>query len=170
MSEAVTAGLVESFGYGLAYPDWLDPASPAAGAALSVSVDGFWNLRVVAATCSITTDANVANRLVSLDFVNARGITYARNAASVLVTASTTGQVFWWALDRTVAEWNTGTPVFVPVLNAFLPPGFSVKFAVDSIQAGDQLSAVHLWVEKYPTGARGYPVGMIRSDVAVQPQ
>lgn len=164
MSKAETAGLVEPFGYGVAYPDWLDLATPAAGAVQTLTVPGEYNMRVVAATLTITTDANVANRFVSLDFINARGITYVRNAASVLLTASTTAQSFYWAIDRTVAEWNTGTPVFVPLLNAFLPPGFAVKFAVDSIQATDAISNLHLWVEKYPTGPRGFAQGMVRAD------
>lgn len=160
---STTEGLVEPFGYGLAYPDWLDVASPAAGQTASVTVEGQWYVRLVAARLSITTDANVANRVVSLDYINARGTTYVQNAASVLVTASTTAQVFEWDRNRTVAEWNTGTPVWAPLLDEFLPPGFTIKFNVAAIQVGDQLSGIHLWVEKFPTGARGYPTGMVRA-------
>lgn len=164
MPRAVTAGLVEPFGYGLAYPNWLDPLSPAVGLSYAHPIGGIHQQRIIAATCSLTTDANAANRFVSLDYTNARGITYHRNAASVLVTANTTGQVFWWSVNRTLAEWNTGTPVFVPLLNAFLPPAFTAVFKVDNIQAGDQLSAIHLWVENFPTGERGYPTGMVPDD------
>lgn len=137
--------------------DWIDPTSPAAGAALSVTVGGEAYMRVLAARLLITTDANAANRLVSLDYINARGVTYVRNAASVVVTANTTAQAFEWNYQRTLAEWNTNTPVFAPCLNTWLPPGFTVKFAVDAIQVGDQLSGLHLFVQRYPTGIESGP-------------
>lgn len=161
MSGQVTEGLTEPFGYGLAYADWIEVPTPSAGATASVLVEGAWYVRVLAARATLTTDANVASRLLSLDYINARGITYARNGASVLVTASTTNQAFEWLLDRSVAEWNTGTPVWVPLLDAFLPPGFSIKFQVDAIQVTDTLTGLHLWVEKFPTGLRGYPQGAV---------
>jgi hypothetical protein len=158
---SVTEGLVQPFGYGLAYPDWLDVATPAAGATQSVTVDGAWSVRIVAARATLTTDANVANRLVTLDFVNARGVTYAANGASVVVTAGTSAQVFEWDRNRSVSEWNTNTPVWAPLLDEIIPPGFSVKFNVANIQVGDTLTSLRLWVEKFPTGARGYPRGMV---------
>lgn len=164
MNEAVSAGLVEPFGYGLAYPNWLDPVAPAAGQNYIHTVGGIHQQRILAATCTLTTDANVANRLMSLDFVNARGVTYMSNAASVLVTAGTTNQVYYWAISQSISEWNTGTPVWVPLLNVFLPPAFTAVFKVANIQVGDQVSNVHLWLENFPTGERGYPTGMVRAD------
>lgn len=166
MSEAVTAGLVEPFGYGLAYPNWLDPLSPTVGTNYVHTVGGIHQQRILAATATLTTDANVANRLMSLDFTNARGVTYMSNAASVLVTASTTNQVFYWSISQSISEWNTGTPVWVPMLNAFLPPAFTAVFKVANIQAGDQLSNIHLWVENFPTGPRGYQTGMVQGEPA----
>lgn len=157
---SVTEGLLQPYGYGLGWPDWVDPATPAAGATVSVPVAGENYVRVLAARLTITTSAVVANRVVTLDFLNARGITYVQNGASVLVTASTTNQVFEWDLNRTVSEWNTGTAVWAPLLPVFLPPGFSVKFNVAAIDVGDQISGLHLWVERFATGPRGFPTGM----------
>lgn len=139
------------------YYDWLDVTTPAAGAAASVTVAGDYYLRVIAARLSITTDGNAANRFVSLDYVNARGITYVRNAASTVITASTTGQAFEWNYQRTIAEWNSNTPILCPCLDMWLPPGFAVKFAVDNIQATDQISGLRLSVMKYPSGIEGGP-------------
>jgi hypothetical protein len=158
---SVTEGLVEPLGFGLAFPDWITVNAPSAGNTASVSVEGAWYVRVVAARCTFSSDGNAANRLVTLDYVNARGQTYVQNGASVVVTASTSGQVFEWDRNRTVAEWNTNTPVWAPLLDEFLPPGFSIKFNVSNIQAGDTLTGLTLWVEKFPTGARGYPQGMV---------
>jgi hypothetical protein len=151
----VTESLVFPYGVGEAFVDYAFPTNPAAGAQLSVTVQGEWAVRVLAARATLTTDANVANRLVSLDFVNSRGTTLVRNGASVLVTANTSNQAFEWGSNRALAEWNTGTPVWVPLLPLFLDPGFTLKFAVDSIQATDQLSSVSLVLEKWPTGPRG---------------
>lgn len=153
----VTKSLVRQFGYGLAFPNWLDVATPAAGATASVTVPGEYSYRVVAARLLITTDANVANRLVTLDYINARGVTFAQNGAGVVVTASTTAQVFEWHANRTVSEWAANTPVWAPLLDAFLPPAFVIKFNVASVQATDQISGLRLWVEAFAVGGRGYP-------------
>ena len=67
----VTTGLLQPFGWGLGYPDWIDPASPAAGANFVHTVGGSHYERLIAATATVTTDANAANRFVSLDYMNA---------------------------------------------------------------------------------------------------
>lgn len=139
------------------YYDWIDVATPAAGAAASVTVDGAWYLRVLAARLLITTDSNAANRLISLDYINGRGITYVRNSGGVVIPASQSSQAFEWNYQRTVGEWATNTPFFFPCLDMWLPPGFSVKFAVDNIQVGDQISGLRLSVMKYPSGVEGGP-------------
>lgn len=159
MSE--TAGILEPFGYGAGFQDWIAVASPAAGASQSVTVGGENYIRVIAARASLTTDGNVANRVLTLDYINARGTTYVQNGASVLVTASTTAQVFEWDRNRSVAEWNTGTPVWAPLLDEVLAPGFVIKFNVAAIQTGDTLTGLTLWVERFPSGPRGYAQGMV---------
>lgn len=155
-------GLGAPYGHGREFQDFIDLASPAAGANKAFVVPGDFFLRVIAAKAQLDTDANAANRLLSLDFIGARGTTYIRNAAPVLVTASTVAQVFQWATTRTVSEWNTGTPIFVPLEDIFLEPGMSVQFTLDNKQVTDTLTALSLVVEKWPTGARGELVGTVR--------
>jgi len=155
----VVESLVQPFGYGIAFPDWLDVATPAAGATQTVTVPGEYYYRLVAARLLITTDANVANRLVTLDYLNARGTTYLQNGAGVVVTANTSAQVFQWDANRTSGEWAANTPIFAPLSSVFLPPAFVIKFNVLNIQAADAISGLRLWVEKFPTGGRGYPQG-----------
>ena len=154
-----TYGLVEPFGYGKAFPDWLDVTTPAAGAQASVTVEGRWALRVLAARCTLTTDANAANRLVTIDYLNNNGVVRARSGAGVVITASTSAQAFEFSAHRTVAEWAANTPIFAPLQPWILPPGFVVRFTVTNIQATDALTALSLWVEKFPTGNQGYPLG-----------
>lgn len=161
MARDVTTGLLQPFGWGLGFPDWSDPDSPAAGANYTRVVGGTHYERIIAATVTLTTSATAANRFVSLDFINARGTTYCRNAAGVVVTASTTNQVFHWNSARTVGEWAPGTPILCPLMLAFLPPAFKVQITVDNIDTTDALTAVHFWLEKWETGPRGEPTGMV---------
>jgi hypothetical protein len=147
--------LASPYRYEEGWVDYVTVTQPAAGAAASVIVPGEYGVRVLAARATFAADANAANRLVSLDFIDANGVTRVRNCPSVVWTANTSAQAFMWSHQWTISEWNTNTPVLVPVLPLLLPPGWQVKFAVDSIQAGDQLSALSLVVEKVPTGARG---------------
>jgi hypothetical protein len=131
--------------------DWFSVASPAAGANASFTVGGrnVQGLRVLAALATLATDSNVASRLLALDFIDARAVTRVRNAATLLVTASTSATVFQWDQAHAVSEWQTGTPVFAPLVDVILTPGWKVQLTVDSIQAGDQLSAVSFVVEAF---------------------
>jgi hypothetical protein len=133
------------------YTDFLTPSSPAAGANYSFTVGGLsstWT-RIVAVKATLATDANVANRLFSLDYVSGRAGAMIRNAATVLITASTAATVFQWDHAHTVSEWQTGTPVFSPLVDIILTPGWTVQLTVDNIQAGDQISAIAVTLEKF---------------------
>lgn len=143
----------DQYRYDERYVDWVDVAQPAAGANASFLVPGQFGVRVLAARATLSTDANAANRLLSLDYINANSVTRVRNCASVVWTANTTSQAFVWNTAWSVSEWNTNTPVLMPVASLLLPPGWSIRFTVDNVQAGDQLAALSLVVEKIPTGA-----------------
>lgn len=153
-------GLLQPFAYGRGIVQFLDVTTPAAGATASVTIDGKWWLRVLAARLTITTDANVANRSITLDYLDAKGVTRMRNGAGLVVTASTTAQAFEWSAQRTVAEWAANTPIYTPVAPWFLAPGWTVKFNVSSIQATDAISGLSLWVETFGTETGAYPVGV----------
>ncbi len=140
------------------FSDYVTLPDPAAGALASYSVPGEYWVAVVAARCLLTTDSNAANRFVSLDYLNGRGNIQVRNAAGLVVTASTTALAFEWNAGRTSSEWATNTPVLVPCLDVLLPPASVIRVGVDSIQAGDQLSAVSLLVVKVETGPDRRPV------------
>lgn len=145
--------LASPFRYDEGWVDYLDVAQPAAGANATVQVPGQFGMRVLAARATLATDANAANRLLSLDYINANSVTRVRNCASVVWTANTTAQAFIWNHAWALSEWNTNTPVLMPVLPLLLPPGWLIRFTVDSVQVGDQLSALSLVVLKVPTGS-----------------
>lgn len=141
------------FRYDEAWIDYVDVAQPAAGANKSFTVPGEFGVRVLAARATLTTDANAANRLMSLDFVSANSVTRVRNCAGVVWTANTTAQTFVWNCAWAVSEWAANTPVLIPVNELLLPPGWLVQFTVDNKQVGDQLASLSLVVLKVPTGA-----------------
>jgi hypothetical protein len=129
---------------------YVDIAQPAAGANATFTEGLAYSFRVVAASAQLDTDSNAANRLLSLDYLKTGGATYLRNAAPVLVTASTVAQAYSWAKTRSSSEWNTGTPIFVPVEPLWLTAGMTVQFTLDSKQVGDQLSLLRLIIEVNP--------------------
>lgn len=167
MPAPVTAGLLEAFSYGLGYQDFIPLANPAAGANQSFTVDSRNWLRVLGARATLTTDANAANRLLSLDYITGRTQTYLRNQPPVVITAGTTNQAFEWKEQLTGSEWNTNTPVHTPVSSIFLAPGTVIQFTVTNVQVGDQLSGLSLTVERFDTGPSGYPVGFLADLPAV---
>lgn len=157
-------GLASPFVYGGAYPNWFTVNDPAAGALATYVVPGEFAVRPVAAHSVLTTDANAANRVVTIDYLDAHGNVYLRNGAGLVVTASTTAQAFEWSTTRAVAEWATNTPVFAPLQPAILYPGFQIRFQVTNVQTGDQLSALRLIVECFPTSQDGFVLGVVRTD------
>lgn len=165
----VTEGLVQPFGWGLAYPDWIDVASPSAGSNASVIVDGAWNARILAARATLTTDSNAANRVVTLDYLDARGNVRASSGSAAVVVASTTGQVINWLTGVGGGSSAANSPTWCSLLSIFLYPAMQVRFTVVGIQAGDQLSGLSLWVEKFPTGPTGYPTGANRREYLPEP-
>ena len=159
-----TEGLLQPFGYGVGYQDFIALTNPAAGANLQFVVDNRSWIRLLAARATITTSATVANRFVSLDYINARGTTFVRNAAGLVVTASTTNQVFEWNAGRTDAQWAANTPILGTLYSMFLPPGSTVQFTLDSIQAADQISSAQLTFERFDVGSVGYALGFVERD------
>ena len=119
----------------------LTPDNPAAGANLTLTLPPAHYTILQSVQFALTTDANVANRYVNVDYIARGGVQNIRNAATVLVTANTTAQVFQFDSAHTVSEWNTGTAVFAPLLDVPLPAGWSVRITVDSIQVGDQIAS-----------------------------
>lgn len=159
MSSPVTEGILAPFSAGLGFPDWLDVTQPAAGANASVTVPGDWGCAVIAARAVLTTSATVANRFVSIDYVDARGTVRASSGTAVAIPASQTNVQTDFQSGRGSVMSASGSPTAAPLLYTYLPPGFTIRFTVLNIDTTDQLSKLSLWLAKYPTGARGYPTG-----------
>lgn len=139
--------------WGEAYVDYIDVGQPSAGANAAASVPGQYGVIVLAARASLTTSASVANREVSLDVINANAVTRWRNPAPAVQAAGVTGQKYEWNSGWANAIAVTNGPMVMPLLDVIVPPGWSIQFTVDTVQAADQLSGLSLTVLKVPTGA-----------------
>lgn len=139
--------------YGEGYVDYVDVTQPAAGAVAAFSVPGQYGVIVLAARAKLTTSASVANREVSLDVINANAVTRWRNPAPAVQAAGVSNQAYEWNGGFANAIAVTNGPMIVPVLDVIVPPGWSIQFTVDTVQAADQLSGLSLTVLKVPTGA-----------------
>jgi hypothetical protein len=151
----MTAGeyVASPYRYAEGWVDYIDVTQPAAGANAAIVVPGEYGLRVLAARATLTTDANAANRLVSLDFITANAVTRVRNLAAAVVVANTTNQRYEWNSAWAVSEHAANAATILPVFGLLLPPTWLVQFTVDNKQVGDQLAGLSLVVEKVPTGA-----------------
>lgn len=152
---SVPRAVTEDLGYARAYQEWFPGAQPAAGANYTLSIPGQFATRLLAVTFRLVCDANAANRVVTVDYLDGAGNTYASAGAAAVITAGQT-QDYFGSLDHGTSEWNTNTPVFFPLIDALLMPGRQLQITVANKQAGDQLSRIFKIWERYPTGPRGY--------------
>jgi hypothetical protein len=129
---------------------FVDVPTPASGANVAWQVGGSPVVAIVAARAHFVADANVANRQVALDYI-ARSVTYVRNQAAQVYVASSDTLLEWHA-NQTMSEFAANSPTIIPVLDVPLSQGVTVQFTVDSIQAGDQLSALRLTVLRWAPG------------------
>lgn len=152
-------GLLRPFGEGHGYTERIIVANPAAGLSATYTVPGDKQHRVLAANARLVTSATVASRQLTVDYQDNDGNLLVSNGGATLQAASLTND-YRFSADRAVSEWTTGSPLFGPLTQIFLNEGWKVVFRVSTIQAADQLSALILVVESFPTGPQGYPQGV----------
>ena len=145
--------LPSPYRFGEGYVDYVDVTQPAAGSNAAFGVPSQYGIVVLGARATLTTSATVANRLVSLDVINANSSTRLRNPAPATLPASQTNQRYEWNSAFAAAVSITNGPMVIPVNDLLVPPAWTIQFTVDNIAAADQLAGVSLVVFKIPTGA-----------------
>lgn len=152
-------GLLEPFSYGRGWPEVVRGAQPAAGTSFSLTIAGALAARLLSLSYRLVTDANAANRAVTIDYDDGNGGLFAREGAGVVQLAATT-QDYAGQYRRAVAEWAANTLVFHPVPQGVLLQGQKLQINVSNIQAGDQLSRIMLRFDRFPSDALDYPEGV----------
>lgn len=126
--------------------------SPAAGAEFSTTIDGRYFVRLITVFCRLVTDANVADRQVSLQYLDEAGNPFAIMGAPVTQAAATTTDYAWQAwLGQ--PDWPVSGTVLIPLAQVILQPPYSWKIDVDNVQATDALTRVRYLSDRFYTGA-----------------
>lgn len=147
--------LSEPYGLGRGFQSVVRGANPAAGAGFSLTIDPRWRWRLLSAVFTLTTDANAANRYVTVEYQESDGVTFMADGAAVVVTASST-QRFVGQVDRGVGEWAANTDVFFPLTPVYLDGGTLVKITVGGIQVTDTLTGIRFVFNRFQTGGEPY--------------
>lgn len=130
------------------WPELAYGLAPAAGAHYSQKVDGAYLQRLVSVFVTLTTDANVADRSVVVEYRDANDRRYQVSGAPVSQTASSEDD---WAFNvfQPRAEWPVDSGIVIPLMPTLLLPTHSWRVYVSGIQAGDQLSNVRYVFERF---------------------
>lgn len=131
--------------------------NPAAGANLVLTLDSRWVWRLISCVFTLTTDATVANRYVTVEYQQDAQVPYCINAAAVVFTANGT-QRYAGAINQTVAEWNTGTDVLFRLAPLYLFGGNTVTIRNLNAGAADTLTLIRFVFERFPTDQFNIPV------------
>lgn len=132
--------------YGL--PEYVQGASPAAGAHFVQAITGQYHTRLVSVFARLVTDATAAARTVLVEYRDAEDNRFVFSGAPVTQSASDTID---WAFHvfHSQAEWEIDNSILIPLAPILLPPTFDFRVFVGSIQAGDQLSQVRFVWERF---------------------
>lgn len=156
-------GLSEGAKFGLGYDEFIDVPSPGAGQAQTWTMDGAYKYRILGFGGRLTCDATVQTREVAPIIQN-------QNGKPVWACYTGTGVVangvsnFFFNATQSQALAAVSFQAAYPMPDQLWPRGCSLVFNISTIDAGDQLDRLFVWVEKYPIGGRGYPVGFFPVD------
>lgn len=149
-------GLVQEYGAGQGFEEVVKGTNPTAGLIYSHNLDSRYRTRLVSAVFTLTTDANAANRYVTVENQDGDGNTITVSSAAVTVSANST-QRFAGSLIRGHSEWAANTDVLFPILPSFMSGGTVLAIVVANIQAGDALTKIRWIFDRFPTDLDRWP-------------
>ena len=154
----VTLGLFEEIGHGRGFTEVATVTPPAANTSFVYKLDGRYWERPSSLAFSLTTDANAANRTVSVTFANGNGLVIARHVSPSVQTA---GLTWNYTLLPNQSTYNTvvGLNVSMPLWHGFMREEGTLTIAVASSQAGDQIKNIAYDRARFITGPGGYLQG-----------
>jgi predicted lipase len=156
----VLEGLTSEYSHGRGYSEVFPIANPAVATGFTYTVTGqFWE-RLVAVSFVLTSDGNAANRNVLLVQKDAMGAVLDASPPAAVQVAS---KVYTYVYRSNASATNdTVNLVNVQAINRlFLQPQYTVAVTIGSAQAGDQLSAIRIYRERFDTSLQGLAIGMV---------
>ncbi len=120
---------------------------PTVGTEWVDTVDTNARWRVLGARFDLTTDANVANRRVSIQYRDDSSTVFNRIHINVTQPASTTNTYSFIAGSPTLGNGNADNLGYLPTL--ILDQGFGILTNTDNLQVGDQFDNIQLYIEEW---------------------
>lgn len=126
-------------------------AQPAAATEFSIPAPGQGLWRVISVAFSLVTDANVANRSVSLSLDDGTTVVW-RACAPAVQTAGLTWN--YSAFSGAGNGANVGTISYFPLPDngLWMQPGWRLRSTTANFQAGDRYGSPTVYVEEFPNG------------------
>lgn len=154
----VTLGLLGAFSHGRGFPQVSAVTNPAVATGPTITIGSDYWERPVSLSFRIVTDANAANRQVSLALLDEGGVILNAAVANGTQAASLTRDyVFTPNVNAPNAVANG---VFLsPLFQCFLQPAWSLAVTIGAVQVGDQVSNIRWNRERFITGPGGYSIG-----------
>lgn len=136
------------------YDDWAqhEPRTigqPAVATGFTYPVAGAVVQRIVSVSFLLTADANAANRIPRVEYLDGSGAVFAAVAAPFVLTANLAGR-FTFGVGLQQFGSNGAAQIGCALPDYLLHDGLAVRVAVTAIQAGDQISGASLFVDQYP--------------------
>lgn len=136
--------------------------APAAATDFTGTIDGNYFFRLLCVWCRLVCDANVAAREVVLQFQTQEGTVYRSCGAATTVAASTTID-YSFSVWQPLTEFPVDSTILIPLDPILQPPTFKWALHIVNAQAGDQLSRIRFYRERYfsdsPVPGRDYATG-----------
>jgi hypothetical protein len=124
--------------------------NPPSGGGFTFPITGAAEVEVMSLAFLFTASAGVANRSPSLDILDPLGAIVGRFVIDLTITASNASQVTF-AEDLQPYGANNSASMGTPIPKLRLYSGMSLAGSAVNIAAGDQLSAIRLFVKQWPT-------------------
>ena len=132
--------------------------NPAADTGFTYTLSTNYNEWPIALAFELTTDSNAGNRQVGLKLETPSGIVQAAApVASVQAASLTYTYVFASWLTSPVAV--EASVVLCPFFPFVVPADYSFVVTIGGSHAGDQISNIAYYRDRYSTGPDGYPQG-----------
>jgi len=132
------------------WPELISVKQPAVGATAARKIPGETYEGVLVARATLVTSAAVANRFPALELLDGDGSVIFRVTDPTAVPAGTTRTVSW-VRDIGITQTSGAGFDLMPFSSIVFPPGFQLRWNVDAMDVGDQLSAIKLYVHRIPS-------------------
>lgn len=124
--------------------------APSAGSSFSLTFGALFTHRLIGCVFTVSTDANAANRLVTVEYLEQDTIPFNLGGAGLVLTANTTAQRFCGSMYRGVAEWAANTDVSFPLCPIWMHPASTVTINITGIQTGDTITNIVFVTDAIP--------------------